>query len=99
MPAAPEAPVIPDVAETKEADPNTAKVLEGLNRAVEYYTRALSSRVPQDEEEQKTFKPVPPLTDLEQLVTYRVIRAVPAAPAGKKYVFDAQTGTAKLVNQ
>lgn len=35
--------------------------------------------------------PKPPLTKLEDLVTYRVLRGIPAPPAGKRYVFDAAT--------
>jgi hypothetical protein len=81
---------------------DSGKVLDtlgGLQRAVEYYTRVLVPRVPVDEEEEKRFKPVPPLKDLQQLVEYKVIRAVPAAPAGKKYVYDPISGKVKLENQ
>lgn len=73
-------------------DGKTLDTQAGLQRAVEYYTRELLTRVPVDEEEEKRFKPVPPLTDLQQLVTYKVIRAIPPAPAGKKWAYDAQAG-------
>ncbi len=37
---------------------------------------------------QKTY---PPLTNLQQLVTYRFLKALPAAPAGQKFVLDPKT--------
>ena len=73
---------------TKDADGKTIDTLAGLNRAVEYYTRALQTLQPQDEEQAKNWKPYPSLTSLDQLVQYKVIRAVPPAPAGKKWHYD-----------
>lgn len=82
----------------EENNPSAEAALTVLNNAVEYYQRVLASRVPADEEEAKRFKPVPPLTDLQQLVQYRVLKALPAAPAGKKYVYDAKDGRVKLAD-
>ncbi len=104
-PAAPEAPEIPpqsaDISAeglvTKDAEGNALDKTAQLQQAVDYYTRVLEPKVPESEEEAKTFKGYPPLTDLEQLVKARVIRAVPAAPAGKKYVIE--NGKVKLVAQ
>lgn len=84
--------LIPIEATGKEAD-----TIAALERAIEYYTRVLQTRVPIDEAEMKTFKPVPPLKDLQQLVEHRLIRAVPAGPDGSKYVYDTTTGKVKLV--
>ncbi len=84
---------------TVDADGNQIDTITGLQRAVEYYQRVLAVREPDDEEEEKYFKPVPPLTNLQQLVDYRVIRAIPKAPEGKKYVFDKDSGLVKLVSQ
>lgn len=38
----------------------------------------------------------PPMTDLSLLVKYRVIRALPAAPAGQKFVLDPKTRKVSL---
>ncbi len=35
--------------------------------------------------------PIPPITNVQQLVQYRVVRAVPAPPAGKQYKVDPKT--------
>lgn len=55
-----------------------------LNRAVRSYqdTRKYKSDDSPD---------WPPMTDLSLLVKYKVIRAMPAAPAGQKFVLDPQT--------
>lgn len=94
---------VPDMSVNVAAVPDNAppdkkveQTIAALEQAVEYYTRVLMNRTPVDEEEEKRFKPVPPLKDLEQLVQYRLIKAVPAGPNGKKYVYDAQTGKVKL---
>jgi hypothetical protein len=79
-------------------DGKSLDTIAALERAVEYYDRILRTRVAESEEEEKYFKPVPPLTDLQQLVQYRVIRAVPAGPNGQRYVYDAQTGKVKLAS-
>lgn len=83
--------------QTVDADGKALDTIAGLERAVEYYTRVLVPRTPIDEAEEKTFKPVPPLTDLQQLVEYRVIKAIPAGPDGARYVYDKESGKVKLV--
>lgn len=95
--AAPEASSLTPATEGTPASPDAALAL--LENAAEHYTRELMTRVPADEEEAQNFKPVPPLTNLEQLVQYRLIRAVPAAPPGKKFIYDAKDGKVKLVTQ
>lgn len=73
--------------------------IKGLERAVEYYQRVLMPRTALDLADVKTFKPTPPLTNLDQLVEWRVIRAVPHAPPGQKYIYDTESGQVKLVAQ
>lgn len=111
-PAAPNAPEAPasvfantsgegatsDGVPTKDADGKTIDTLAGLNRAVEYYTRVLQPMQAESEEQAKTFKGYPPLTSLEQLVQYKVIRAVPPAPAGKKWSYDTQKYQVVLID-
>jgi hypothetical protein len=82
---------------TVDDEGNALNTIAALERAVEYYNRVLRTRVAESEEEEKYFKPVPPLTDLQQLIQYRIIRAVPAGPDGRKYVYDAEAGKVKLV--
>jgi hypothetical protein len=95
---------------TQAADPNSSGLpttgedgqaldtIAALERAVEYYQRVLRTRVAESEEEEKYFKPVPALTDLQQLVQYRVIRSVPAGPNGQRYVYDVEAGKVKLAS-
>lgn len=40
----------------------------------------------------------PPMTDLQLLVQYKVIKVIPAAPAGQKFVLDPQTRTVSLAS-
>jgi hypothetical protein len=39
-----------------------------------------------------------PITDLNELVKARVIKAIPAAPAGKKYAVNKKTLKVELVD-
>ena len=39
------------------------------------------------------------LTSLDQLVNAGIIKSIPEAPAGKKYVLDTKTQTVKLENK
>lgn len=41
----------------------------------------------------------PPFHDLSDLVKAGLLKKLPTAPPGKKYVFDAKTGQAKIENQ
>lgn len=84
---------------TKDAYGNPIDTITGLTRAVDYYNRYLRTYIPSDEDEEKNFKPFPPLKSLQQLVEYKLIRAVPKAPDGKKYVYDEATATVKMVDQ
>jgi hypothetical protein len=81
----------------KDEDGKSMDTLAALQYAAEVYDR-LQAMEPVDDDN-PAFKPRPPLTDLQQLVQYRIIRAVPAAPAGQKYVYDGQTRKVKLVSQ
>lgn len=38
-------------------------------------------------------------TSLEELIRFKYLTAIPEAPAGKKFVFDKDTSSVKLVNQ
>jgi hypothetical protein len=76
----------------------TLDTMASLQYAAEVYERLRGMEPPVDDDNPR-YKPRPPLTDLQQLVQYRVIRAVPAAPAGQKYVYDPQTGKVKLGSQ
>jgi hypothetical protein len=84
---------------SQDEDGKSMDTLAALQYASEVYERLKAMDYPDDEEAAKRWKPRPPLTDLQQLVQYRIIRAVPAAPAGQKYVYDAQTKKVKLVSQ
>lgn len=75
-------------------DGNTLNTMQGLQRAVDYYTRVLAPKsTPQFPGDKR--QPLPPLTDLQQLVTYKIIKAVPPPPDGKKYVIEG--GVVKIV--
>lgn len=55
-------------------------IIQALNLAVESYDRQRAASVVEAGQE-----PWPELTTIEDLVKYRVIRALPPAPAGKKW--------------
>ncbi len=96
-PGAPAAPVEPAaIVPVEPPDAGTEKVLASLNVAAEYYNRAIVTMVAEDEEQAKNWKQPPALTDLQQLVAYKVIRAVPPAPAGRKFIYDPKDGKVKL---
>jgi hypothetical protein len=60
---------------------------QGLQRAVDYYNRSMvPASTPQAPGDKR--KMLPPLTSLQQLVDYRVIKAIPPAPDGKKWVLE-----------
>ncbi len=40
-----------------------------------------------------------PITDLQELVKARLIKKIPAAPAGKKFVINPTTHKVELANQ
>lgn len=47
---------------------------------------------------EKQFKSAPKLNDLSDLVKAGLIKNIPAAPPGKKYVLDQKSGTVLLVD-
>jgi hypothetical protein len=103
-PAAPPAPAFSGEVSSeglpmKDEDDQPLDTLAALQYAVDTYERLRGMDGPDDEEEAKTWKPMPEITDLQQLVRYRLIRAVPQAPAGKKYVYDPQTRKVSLAGQ
>jgi hypothetical protein len=67
----------------------TKSSLAVMQRAAEVY-----------EERRFTYDdPAPPLTDFSLLVKYQILRALPPAPPGKKFVLDAKDQRVSLVNQ
>lgn len=64
--------------------------VELLNRAIEVYEEKRSRT---DDGDGPKW---PVLKDLNQLVTYRILRALPAAPMGKKFVLDPKTKKVSL---
>jgi hypothetical protein len=67
--------------------------LQVLQRAAEAYQTYRYTAVDEDA------VPWPPLTDLSLLVKYRLLRALPAAPAGQKFIIDPKTHQVALVPQ
>jgi predicted small lipoprotein YifL len=76
--------------EFKDLDGKTISVIEWLEQMVSGYERLRASDV-------ETARP--PIKQIEDLVTYRVIARIPAAPAGKKYSLDTNTGKVSVVSQ
>ena len=68
-------------------------VTELLNRAIQVYGER---RQETDEGDGPTW---PVISDLNQLVRYKILRALPAAPAGKKYQMDPQTKVVTMVDK
>lgn len=60
--------------------------LQILSTAVDAYEQSRFTVVLNEEDE-----PWPPLTNLTQLVTYRLLPRLPAAPAGKQWSFNPET--------
>jgi len=79
------APAAPDNTEVKleDGDGKAIPLLDFLNLAASNYERTRAGMTEGN--------PWPPLTDLNQLVQYRVIKRLPAAPEGYKFVFSAET--------
>lgn len=77
-----------------EGDTSVPKTsIELLSRAVEAYE---DRRAESDTGDGPTW---PVLRDLDQLVRYRILRALPAAPPGKKFVLDPKTKVVSLAPQ
>lgn len=89
MPAAPDN--APEPKEFKDPDGKTISLLQHMEALVSGYERTRASQAADPNQQQW-----PPLTDLNQLVTVRMITRLPAAPAGQKFVYDPQTGKVSL---
>lgn len=91
-----------------------SKVVEGANmglfkaekgeeapkNALDLMTRAVQAyEIRRDESDQGDGPTMPVITELNQLVKYRILRALPAAPAGQKFVFDSKTKVVSLAPQ
>ena len=105
VPALPGAPAVPTGASSTEElfkgyndDGETMSVVDLLQQVVDSYEQTRIVSVVDDSNPQAN-RTVPPLTNLQQLVSYRFIRALPAAPTGQKYTLDVQTMTVKTVSK
>ncbi len=85
---APLAAAEPEPKEFKDPDGKTISAMQHMDALVQAYERTRAGRDPGQE--------LPPLTDINQLVTMRLVQRLPAAPAGQKFVFDAKTGKVAL---
>ena len=73
---------------TVDEEGKPVPALEFMNTAIDGYERTRASMT-----EGEVW---PPLTSIEQLIQYRIISRLPAAPAGKKFVLDPATGKVAL---
>lgn len=87
---APAAAPEPEPKEFKDADGKTISLIQHMEALVQGYERIRASR------NAETPNQMPPLTDLSQLVTMRMVSRLPAAPAGQKFVLDPATGKVSL---
>ncbi|MEW6306240.1 MAG: hypothetical protein AB1705_22465 [Verrucomicrobiota bacterium] len=62
-----------------------------MQRAADIYNDYRFASVEEEDDE-----PWPALTDLSLLVKYKVLRALPAPPPGKRFVYDKETGKVTL---
>jgi hypothetical protein len=111
----PPAPAVSFESESRLTDENGRPLsdLELLNKAIEIYEMRLVTEVPMAQGDRKfnSFeeesaalaaemeKKVVPLTDLSDLVKAGVVKAIPSAPPGKKYVFDKEKSRVVLTDQ
>ncbi|MEW6307045.1 MAG: hypothetical protein AB1705_26580 [Verrucomicrobiota bacterium] len=66
--------------------------LDFLQRAVAVYDEMATTKHDDSPE-------WPPMTDLSLLVKYRVLRALPEAPPGQKFVYDTKTRKVTLASK
>lgn len=97
-PVAPQAALAPAPAPSA-ADPKEFKDIDGKTISVLEYVESLASGYERTRASQTDGTPWPPLTNLDQLVTHRVVSRLPAAPPGQKFVYDPQTGKVSLAAQ
>lgn len=67
--------------------------VELLNRAIQVYGER------RQETDDGDGPKWPVITDLNQLVRYKILRALPAAPSGKKYALDPKTKVVSLADK
>lgn len=67
--------------------------VELLNRAIQVYGER------RQETDDGDGPKWPVITDLNQLVRYKILRALPAAPSGKKYALDPRTKVVSLAGK
>ncbi len=73
---------------TLDEDGNPIPALEFMNAAIDGYERTRASMT-----EGETW---PPITNVNQLIQYRIISRLPAAPAGQQFVLNPETGKVAL---
>ncbi|HEY1174170.1 MAG TPA: hypothetical protein VGH19_22585 [Verrucomicrobiae bacterium] len=94
-PVALPATAIPASAVPQE-DPKEYKDIDGKTISLIEYLESLASGYERTRASQSDGTPWPPLTSLDQLVAYRFVSRLPAAPVGQKFVYDPQTGKVSL---
>jgi hypothetical protein len=73
---------------TVDADGKPVPALEFMNLAIDGYERTRASMT-----EGETW---PPITNINQLIQYRILSRLPAAPAGQQFVLNPETGKVAL---
>jgi len=63
---------------------------------VDFLQRAVRSYLSTQKYTSDDSNELPPLTDLSMLVQYKVVRALPSAPPGQKYILDPKTRKVEL---
>ena len=81
----------PESKEIKDPEGKTLSALQYMQKLADAYGRMRATQVEGNQ--------WPPLTDLQQIVNVGMVKRLPSAPAGQKFVFDAQSGNVKLMTQ
>lgn len=81
----------PESKEIKDPEGKTLSALQYMQNLADTYGRMRATQVEGNQ--------WPPLTDLQQIVNVGLVKRLPSAPAGQKFVFDAQSGNVKLMTQ
>lgn len=76
-----------------DEDGKQLSTLQFLQRMVDHYDRVRPGTSTADSDGW------PELTDLSQLVKFRVLKELPSAPAGQKFALDPKTHKVSLVSQ
>lgn len=77
--------------EIKDVDGKTLSAVQYMQNLVDTYNRLRATQVEGNQ--------WPPLTDLQQVVNVGLVKRLPSAPAGQKFVFDAPSGKVKVMSQ